>query len=124
MSLTANPTPEMAAVPTVSLINFKTSQGVAQQATVLRLLPQAVSFEVYSPQCALQTSETLTDFKIMADDLAVYRGRAVVTSVVNKAGVTLCEAALSGSLLDLGLFQPGQLDTKAVSSYQIERAHV
>lgn len=119
MNSTADANTNTIVAPRVGLITFKTSQGAAVQATALHLLPQSVSFEIYTPQCVVRVSEALADFRIMADDRAVYTGRAIVSSVVSAGGVTICEVALSGSLPDLGLFPlRGEISGGAAAGYR------
>jgi hypothetical protein len=55
---------EPASIEPANLITFKTSQGLEVQATVLRVGPHAVAFEVYSARSVLRLSEVLTDFTI------------------------------------------------------------
>jgi len=90
-----------------SVVSFTTSQGVEHRATLLKLTHFEVSFELFGPNCPLRTSEVLQDFKILAQDRAIYSGQAVVMSLVNIGTVVACEAALQGAWIDGGLLSPG-----------------
>ncbi|HEV2394083.1 MAG TPA: class I SAM-dependent methyltransferase [Verrucomicrobiae bacterium] len=81
-------------IPLASAVTFKTSSGIEGQATVARLTPHSVSFEMYGPGIVLRVSEVLNDFEILAGKRPVYSGKAVVSSLVNTGTATACEAAL------------------------------
>jgi extracellular factor (EF) 3-hydroxypalmitic acid methyl ester biosynthesis protein len=96
---------EPASIEPANLITFKTSQGLEVQATVLRVGPHAVAFEVYSARSVLRLSEVLIDFTIEGQTHAIYRGRATLTGILTSGAVSVCEATLADSLMDLDLFQ-------------------
>ena len=106
-SLNAAPPSEAAVGETASMVGFTTSQGLEAQGTLIRLTPQSVTFELYSPQTVLRLSEVLSEFRIFADARPVYSGKAVVSGMMNAGTVTVCEVTLTGSLLDLDLFELG-----------------
>src|SRR5436190_5207069 len=89
-------------------IKFQSSQGVEVRATVLKVTPQSVIFEVCTPESILRLSEVLDHFEIFADGRTIYSGQAIVFSVVNAGTVTVCEATLQESLLKLDLSQIGK----------------
>jgi extracellular factor (EF) 3-hydroxypalmitic acid methyl ester biosynthesis protein len=95
---------EPAAIEPAGMITFKNSQGLEVQATVLRVAPHSVAFEVYSAQNILRLSEVLTEFTIEGQTHALYRGRALVTSIVSSGAVSVCEATLADPLMDVDLF--------------------
>ena len=95
---------DAAAIEPAGMITFKTSQGLELQATVLRVAPHSVTFEVYSAQSVLRLSEVLTDFTIEGQTHALYRGRATLSALVASGGVTVCEATLAEPLMDVDLF--------------------
>ena len=86
---------------TESLVSCQNSQGVELRATLLKLSRFQVAFEVYSPPGTLQTSEVLSDFRIMIQGQPVYSGRAVVSNLINVGTVLVCEATLDEACLDL-----------------------
>src|SRR5438445_5016962 len=108
---------KMSNIEPVSMVSFRTSQGLEGQGTVVRLTPQSITFEVYSPRSVLRLSEVLTNFSIYADTRPIYSARAVVSNVINAGSVTVCEATLPGSLLDLDLFQMDQLSAILPSGF-------
>ena len=64
------------------------------QANLLRLTRYSVVFEVYNPYSILQLSEVLSDFRILANKRLIYRGKAVVSNLLNTGLVLVCEAGL------------------------------
>ena len=77
-----------------SVIKCRNSQGMEVQANLLRLTRYSVVFEVYNPYSILQLSEVLSDFRILANKRLIYRGKAVVSNLLNTGLVLVCEASL------------------------------
>jgi extracellular factor (EF) 3-hydroxypalmitic acid methyl ester biosynthesis protein len=96
-----------------SLVRFQSSQGSEGRGNLLRLSRHAVTFEVYSPDVVLRTSEVLQEFKIFSNEQVVYSGRAVVRELVNAGTVAVCEANLDDHSFDAEYFssvaQPDRL---------------
>jgi extracellular factor (EF) 3-hydroxypalmitic acid methyl ester biosynthesis protein len=76
-----------------NFVTFHNGQGSELRATLLRLTPYQIVFELYNTY-VLRLSEVLTDFKIMMNDSQIYSGRAVVNNLVNTGTVVVCEATL------------------------------
>src|SRR5213075_2973927 len=74
----------------------QSSQGSEIRATVLRLARDLVVFEIYDPYL-LRLSEALTDFKILANEITIFSGRAVVSNLINTGTVVIVEASLDGT---------------------------
>lgn len=81
-------------------VSFKAGQAQEVQGSLLRLTPLVVVFEVYGPEGILRTSEVLGEFKIRSDEQVFYEGRATLTSVINTGTAVICEATLTGALLN------------------------
>lgn len=77
-----------------SFIVCQNRRGEKVRATLLKLTRYRVVFEVYNPYGIFQSSEVLSDFKIIMNDQTVYSGRAVVSSLINTGTLLLCEASL------------------------------
>jgi extracellular factor (EF) 3-hydroxypalmitic acid methyl ester biosynthesis protein len=91
---------------TESFVSFHANQGVEIHATLLQLSRFQVVFEVYSPASALRISEALSEFRIVTGSHTIYSGRAILSSMVVASTVTVCEAKLEDSWLDLETFVP------------------
>jgi len=83
------------------IVKCKTSQGATLEVPVLRLTRHSVLFEVNDAHCVLQSSEVLSDFQILMNNHPVYKGRAVIASLIKTGTGMLCEVAIDGSGLEL-----------------------
>ncbi len=86
-----------------SFVLLRSSQGVEMRGTVQRLTRYAIFFEIYNAGGVLQTSEILSEFKIIIHDRPVYVGKAVVKSLLHTGMVLVCEATLEDSWRDVDL---------------------
>ncbi|MGH7972575.1 MAG: hypothetical protein ACREIC_28000, partial [Limisphaerales bacterium] len=92
-----------------TLVVCQNSQGMSVHAQVLKLTRHSAVFEIYTPTMVLRTSEVLAEFRIMAQEKAVYLGRAVIRSLINTGVLLVCEVALDeGSWVDIE-FSPDML---------------
>lgn len=78
------------------LIVFTNSQDIWARGSLVKVSRSKVIFEVYNPYSIVQLSEILNDLEIRSDDRVIYKGRAVVSGLVN-TGLMLI---VSASLLD------------------------
>ncbi len=85
------------------LITFSNSQGVAARGTLLRVSRTAVVFEVYNPYSIVQLSEVLSELVIRRGDDPIYRGKAVVSSLVNTGLMLIVSATLVDGWQDISL---------------------
>src|SRR5258705_897743 len=95
-----------------AIVTARTIHGVEVRASVGHLTRFAVVFELYNPSVILQTSEVLTDFKILAQQRLLYSGRATIKSVVDTGLVLVCETSLEDSWLDVDLWGAEQSGAK------------
>jgi len=65
------------------LIVFENSQGVKARGNLVKVSRSTLIFEVYNPYSIVQLSEVLHNVEIRSDDRVIYRGRAVVSGLVN-----------------------------------------
>ncbi len=86
-----------------SSVEFEASQGTRMRGILLRISRHHVVFELYNPAAVLRLSETLSDFKVILNELEVYSGRATLTSVVNTGLAVVCEAGLAEGVSDMNL---------------------
>jgi extracellular factor (EF) 3-hydroxypalmitic acid methyl ester biosynthesis protein len=66
-----------------SLVTFRNSQGETARGTILKVERGMAVFEVYNPYSIVQLSEVLSDFTVNRTGGTAYRGRAVVSNLVN-----------------------------------------
>ena len=86
-----------------TLATFKTSQGIEVRGNLLGFNRHSAFVEVCSPNSLLQTSEVLNEFRIICSDLTLYSGQAVVRNLLNTGAVTVCEATLEDTWIDMSL---------------------
>jgi extracellular factor (EF) 3-hydroxypalmitic acid methyl ester biosynthesis protein len=84
-----------------SLVTFRNSSGTSGRATLLHLTRYSVAFEVYNPYSIVQLSEVLHDLVILRQDRPIYRGRAVIKTLVPTGALTIVSAALLDTWSDL-----------------------
>jgi len=89
-----------------SLVTCQNSHGVELRATLIKISRFQVSFEVYGPAGILRLSEVLSDFRVYLQGRPVYAGRAVVCNLIHVGAVSVCEATLDETSLDLSLLAP------------------
>lgn len=77
-----------------SLIIGHTSLGTEIQATLLRLTPHIAVFEIYTSVPAIRASEVFTELKIVVRNRTIYKGRAVVRSLLDVGSRFVCEVEL------------------------------
>jgi extracellular factor (EF) 3-hydroxypalmitic acid methyl ester biosynthesis protein len=92
------------------LVTFSNSQGTPARGTLLRVSRTAVVFEVYNPYSIVQLSEVLQNLVIRRADEPVYRGKAVVSSLVNTGLMLIVSATLVDGWQDLSLLIKNQND--------------
>lgn len=100
-----------------TIISCRNSQGSEVRATPVRLTRFTVVFEVYNPFSIVQLSEVLSEFRITVKDRLMYRGRAVVSSLVNTGIMLMVEATLEEAWLDVDLFQPAGSREQLVAEF-------
>lgn len=80
---------------------FKNSQGSSVRGTLHKLSRRSIVFEIYNPYSLVQNSEVLTELEIRRGREVMYRGDAVVTSLVSTGIVVVVSATLFGKWSDL-----------------------
>lgn len=94
------------------LLTFKNSQGQPARGTLLHLTRSTVAFEVYNPYSIVQLSEVLQDLTIHRGESPVYKGKAVVSSLVNTGLMLIVSATLVDRWQDLALLLAHRNDLK------------
>ena len=76
------------------LIVFTNSQGTAARGNLVKVSRTTLIFEVYNPYSIVQLSEVLHSLEIRGNDRVIYRGRAVVSGLVNTGLMLIVSASL------------------------------
>jgi extracellular factor (EF) 3-hydroxypalmitic acid methyl ester biosynthesis protein len=85
------------------LVTFRNSQGVTARGTMLRVSRTSVVFEVYNPYSIVQLSEVLKEVIIRRGEDPIYKGKAVVSSLVNTGLMLIVSATLVDGWQDISL---------------------
>ena len=96
---------------------FVNSQGVQAQGSLVRLSRQTVVFEVYNPYSIVQLSEVLSELRIQQGDRQTYKGRAVITNLLNTGLMLIVSASLVDPWSDLKDLQPGPVLRSYVNGF-------
>lgn len=107
-----------------SLVAFRNSQGVDARGTLLKLTRTTLIFEVYNPYSIVQLSEMLHDVHIRRGERVVYRGRAIVSNLVNTGLMLIVSANLLDSWSDLaGVLTDGPVVRQEVERFLADWEH-
>lgn len=78
-------------------ITFKTGDGIELRASLTHMTRHSASFELYTPNAVLSTSEKLHDFTIHFQGSVIYSGQAVIEHLLATGAKIVCEVKLSGT---------------------------
>ncbi|QDU26949.1 Methyltransferase domain protein [Anatilimnocola aggregata] len=92
-----------------SLVSFRNSQGIEARGSLMRLSRQQAMFEIYNPYSIVQLSEVLSDLRIHQGEREVYKGRAVVTTLMNTGLMLIVSVSLVDPWSDLKGLRPGEV---------------
>lgn len=84
------------------VVTFQNSQGDAARGTLTNLQRRALVMELYNPYSIVQVSEVLHDLTIRAGDRTIYKGKAVVVSLLNTGLMAVVSVTLIDEWNDLG----------------------
>ncbi len=77
------------------VITFRNIHGEAMRGTLTSYQTRALVMEVYSPNAIVQISEVVHDLTVRAGDKSIYKGKAVVVSLVNTGLMTVVSVTLT-----------------------------
>ncbi len=81
--------------PIDPVITFRNSQGDAVRATLTNLQRRSLVMEIYNPYSIVQVSEVLNDLNVRSGDKSIYKGKAVVISLVNTGLMAVVSVTLT-----------------------------
>jgi len=97
------------------VINFRNSQGEQVRGTLTNLQRRSLVMEIYNPYSIVQTSEVLSELTVRSGDRPIYKGKAVVVSLLNTGLMALVSVALTDEWADLNVVR-GDLSRVAVEA--------
>lgn len=80
--------------PIDPVITFRNSQGDAVRGTLTNLQRRSLVMELYNPYSIIQISEVLNDLTVRSGEKSIYKGKAVVVSMLNTGLMALVSVTL------------------------------
>jgi len=84
------------------VVTFRNSQGEAARGTLTSLQRRSLVMEIYNPYSIVQVSEVLSELNIRSGDRSIYKGKAVVVSLLNTGLMAVISVTLIEEWNDLG----------------------
>jgi extracellular factor (EF) 3-hydroxypalmitic acid methyl ester biosynthesis protein len=101
--------------PIDPVITFRNSQGEAVRGTLTSIQRRSLVIEIYNPYSIVQVSEVLADLTIRSGERSIYKGKAVVTSLLNTGLMAVVSVVLIDEWSDLSVVR-GHLSRVAEES--------
>jgi extracellular factor (EF) 3-hydroxypalmitic acid methyl ester biosynthesis protein len=89
--------------PIDPVITFRNSQGEVVRGTLTNVQRRSLVIEIYNPYSIVQVSEVLGDLNIRSGDRSIYKGKAVVTSLLNTGLMAVVSVVLIDEWSDLNV---------------------
>jgi extracellular factor (EF) 3-hydroxypalmitic acid methyl ester biosynthesis protein len=89
--------------PIDPVITFRNSQGEAVRGTLTNVQRRSLVVEIYNPYSIVQVSEMLSDLTVRSGERSIYKGKAVVTSLLNTGLMAVVSVVLIDEWSDLNL---------------------
>jgi extracellular factor (EF) 3-hydroxypalmitic acid methyl ester biosynthesis protein len=89
--------------PIDPVITFKNSQGEAVRGTLTNVQRRSLVMEIYNPFSIVQVSEVLAELTIRSGERNIYKGKAVVTSLLNTGLMAVVSVVLIDEWSDLNM---------------------
>jgi extracellular factor (EF) 3-hydroxypalmitic acid methyl ester biosynthesis protein len=83
------------------VVTFRNSQGEGARGTLTSLQRRSLVMEIYNPYSIVQVSEVLSELTIRSGDRIIYKGKAVVVSLLNTGLMAVVSVALIDEWSDL-----------------------
>jgi extracellular factor (EF) 3-hydroxypalmitic acid methyl ester biosynthesis protein len=101
--------------PIDPVITFRNSQGDSVRATLTNLQRRSLVMEIYNPYSIVQVSEVLNELTVRSGEKSIYKGKAVVVSLLNTGLMAVVSVALIDEWSDFNAIK-GDLSRVAVES--------
>ena len=89
--------------PIDPVITFRNSQAEAVRGTLTNIQRRSLVMEIYNPYSIVQVSEVLSDLSIRSGERSIYKGKAVVTSLLNTGLMAVVSVVLIDEWTDLNV---------------------
>lgn len=95
--------------PIDPVITFRNSQGDAVRGTLTNLQRRSLVMEIYNPYSIVQVSEVLSELTVRSGERSIYKGKAVVVSLLNTGLMALVSVTLIDEWSDLNAIRGDDL---------------
>nr|WP_315427126.1 class I SAM-dependent methyltransferase [uncultured Albidiferax sp.] len=89
------------------VISFRNSHDEAMRGTLISHQRGSLVMEVYNPHSLVQVSEVLHELTVRSGQKSIYKGKAVVVSLVNTGLMAVVSVNLMDQWNEVGLMEPG-----------------
>ena len=89
--------------PIDPVITFRNSQLEAVRGTLTNVQRRSLVMEIYNPYSIVQVSEVLSELTIRSGERSIYKGKAVVTSLLNTGLMAVVSVVLVDEWTDLNV---------------------
>lgn len=89
--------------PIDPVITFRNSQNESVRGTLTNVQRRSLVMEIYNPYSIVQVSEVLGDLTIRSGERSIYKGKAVVTSLLNTGLMAVVSVVLVEEWSDLNM---------------------
>ena len=99
------------------VISFRNSHGETMRGTLTSYQQHALVMEVYNPNSIVQISEVVHDLTVRSADKTIYKGKAVVVSLVNTGLMTVISVTLTDDWIEVigNLADPASIAQQATA---------
>jgi extracellular factor (EF) 3-hydroxypalmitic acid methyl ester biosynthesis protein len=91
--------------PIDPVVTFRNSQGEAARGTLTSVQRRALVMEIYNPYSIVQVSEVLSALTVRSGDKSIYKGKAVVVSLVNTGLMAVVSVSLTDEWSEFNAIQ-------------------
>lgn len=81
--------------PIDPVVTFRNSQGEAARGTLTSVQRRSLVMEIYNPYSIVQVSEVLSELTVRSGERSIYKGKAIVVSLVNTGLMAVVSVSLS-----------------------------
>jgi extracellular factor (EF) 3-hydroxypalmitic acid methyl ester biosynthesis protein len=89
--------------PIDPVITFRNSQAEVVRGTLTNVQRRSLVMEIYNPYSIVQVSEVLSELTIRSGERSIYKGKAVVTSLLNTGLMAVVSVVLIDEWTDLNV---------------------
>ena len=102
------------------VITFRNSHAEGMRGTLISHQRGSLVMEVYNPHSLVQVSEVLHDLTVRSGQKSIYKGKAVVVSLVNTGLMAVVSVNLMDQWNEVELMQPGKAAVAEAAAFFVQ----